>query len=151
MKRYEYVTTKTDLIRHWVEEVWLKDNQTILNEMFTPDPKASGPVSSQAGKDFRSSDIVLALKSLFQCTPEISYSVLEEAGDWVIVCFTLAVNEHPHRPSFAFDGQMMLRLKDDRIAEIHTSLDYIKMFEGLGQMPEDSLLIALTGAELEWK
>ncbi|MEL0437203.1 nuclear transport factor 2 family protein [Phycobacter sp. K97] len=145
------MTSKIELVRFWVEEVWGKDNDKILDDMFSSNTKASGPVSSVAGKDFRSIDIVSALKSLFQCPPELTFTVLEEMGDWVIACFNVAVNDHPHRPPFEFDGQMVFRIMDGKITDIHSNLNYIKMFEGLGQMPEDTLLIALTGAELDWK
>ncbi|MDE4174496.1 nuclear transport factor 2 family protein [Phaeobacter sp. PT47_59] len=145
------MTSKTDLVRFWVEEVWSKDNDKILGEMFAAKTIASGPVSSLAGKDFRSTDIVSALKALFQCKPDLTFTVMEEMGDWILTCFTISVNEHPQRPPFEFDGQMVFKILDDKIAEIHSSLNYIKMFEGLGQMPEDTLLVALTGAELDWK
>ncbi|WP_192964325.1 nuclear transport factor 2 family protein [Phycobacter azelaicus] len=145
------MTRKTELVRFWVEEVWSKDNDKILDDMFSPDTTATGPVSDVAGKDFRSTDIVSALKALFQCPPELTFTVLEELGDWVITCFTVAVKDHPHRPPFDFDGQMVFRITDGKITEVHSNLNYIKMFEGLGQMPEDTLLVALTGAELDWK
>ncbi|ANP36225.1 MULTISPECIES: nuclear transport factor 2 family protein [Rhodobacterales] len=143
--------SKAELVRFWFEEIWYRNNDQIQDEMFSTGAKASGPVSNLADKDFRSIDIVSALKARLECTPEVSFSVFEELGDWVITCFTVAVTKHPTRPPFDFDGQMMFRIKDDKIAEIHSNLNYIKMFEGLGQMPQDTLLISLTGAEMQWK
>ncbi|MFW8637576.1 nuclear transport factor 2 family protein [Cribrihabitans pelagius] len=139
-----------ELVRFWFEEVWYRDNNEVLGEMFSQDTSATGPVSSLMGTQFIASDFVTTMKALLGGAPEFEFSVFEEAGDWVITCFTVKVLNHPRRPPFDFDGQMIFKVADGRISAIHSSLNYIKLFEGLGQMPPDTLPVCLSGAELVW-
>lgn len=145
------MASNADLVRFWFEEVWYRDNNQILEEMFSEDTAATGPVSSLMGKKFIASDFVTTMKALLGGAPEFTFRVFEEAGSWVITCFDVHVVNHPRCPAFDFDGQMIFKVEDGKISAIHSSLNYIKLFEGLGQMPPDTLPVCLSGAELVWK
>jgi hypothetical protein len=145
------VTRNAELVRFWFEEVWYRDNNAVLEEMFTDDTEATGPVSSLMGKQFVASDFVTTMKALLGGAPEFTFRVFEEAGDWVITVFDVHVTKHPRRPAFDFDGQMIFKVENGQITAIHSSLNYIRLFEGLGQMPPDTLPVCLSGAELDWK
>lgn len=140
-----------ELVRFWFEEVWYRDNNAVLEEMFTAGTQATGPVSNLMGKQFIASDFVTTMKALLGGAPEFTFRVFEEAGDWVITVFDVHVVNHPRRPAFDFDGQMIFKVENGQITAIHSSLNYIKLFEGLGQMPADTLPVCLSGAELDWK
>ncbi|MBY6057878.1 nuclear transport factor 2 family protein [Leisingera daeponensis] len=145
------MTSNAELVRFWFEEVWYRDNNGILEEMFTEGTQATGPVSSLMGQQFIASDFVTTMKALLGGAPEFTFGVFEEAGPWVITCFDVHVTSHPHRPPFDFDGQMIFKVENGQITAIHSSLNYIKLFEGLGQMPPDTLPVCLSGAKLDWK
>ncbi|MFW8596050.1 nuclear transport factor 2 family protein [Cribrihabitans neustonicus] len=145
------MASNAELVRFWFEEVWYRDNNDVLGEMFAEGTEATGPVSSLMGKQFIASDFVTTMKALLGGAPQFGFSVFEEAGDWVITCFTVKVPNHPSRPPFEFDGQMIFKVEDGQITAIHSSLNYIKLFEGLGQMPPDTLPVCLSGARLDWR
>ena len=55
-----------------------------------------------------------------------------------------------HLDHQAFTGQIIARVKEAIVTELIATIDYMKMFEQLGQLPEDSLPICLTGEQLIW-
>lgn len=145
------MATKAELVKGWLEQIWYHNDMSTLDRMFSNGTKATGPVSDIDSDKFQPREIVSTLKSLLKSTPEITFTLIEETDNWVITRFVVDVRKHPSRPPFSFDGQMLFKFQMAEVCEIHSQVNYIALFEGLGQMPTDTLPIILTGANLSWR
>lgn len=142
------MTSKSDLIREWFNAIWRRDQLELIDEIFCARAQTTGPLSSIDDDHHYAREITENIKALIRCKPDISFPLIEEFGDWAFVRFIMNVAEHPFRPPFSFDGIMVFKFEADRIRELHTQINYFKLFEGLGQIPKDSLHICMTGAKL---
>lgn len=145
------LSMRAKIVKEWTARIWVQEEDDLLDQIFRSTTTATGPISSLDPSMFHPRDIVASLKSLLQCKPDVEYLILEEAGDWVITTFVAHVSEHPLHKPFSFDGSMLFKFDGDSICEIHTQINYFALFEGLGQLPEDSLPVCLTGASLTWR
>ncbi len=44
----------------------------------------------------------------------------------------------------------MARFKGGKMVEAYNQFDFISLFEQLGQLPQDTLPICMTGQQLDW-
>lgn len=142
--------SKVALVQEWLQAIWCGGNLALIDEIFVENGTACGSVSDFTPNAAGVRDITENILELIKRRPRFEYLVAEELGDLVVLRFFVHVDDHPYRPPFKFSAAMIYRLKGDKIAELHTQIDYFALFEGVGQLPEDALPVSLSGAELTW-
>lgn len=135
--------TPLELLQQWYDRVWVKQDLDAIDELFTPDTEAQGVMDFGVGPDdFR----VLAEALLAQLEiEEIRFDRTVELGDWIWATFTTHAVSLANRAPVHSTGQIMARVKDDRIVEAYNQVDFLTCFEQLGYLPQDTLALCLSG------
>ncbi|WP_082020481.1 nuclear transport factor 2 family protein [Leisingera sp. ANG-M1] len=138
----------TRLLHYWFEEVWCKGNLDAVSEVMTRETLISGAVSALAEPECDYGEVVAALRNLLGPIT-VSFTHAMETGDWVSVRLLARTSNPRDGAPFEITGQVMARVADGRIAELHSNMDYFRMFEQLGQLPPDALAVCMTGERLK--
>lgn len=142
--------TKTELLRYWFEEVWCKGNLDAVADFMTPDTLISGSVSALAEPGCDYAEVVGAIRNILGPI-KVAFTHVVEAGDWVSIRLLADTSNPNDGAPFQITGQIMARVENGRIAEMHSNMDYFRMFEQLGQLPPDAFAVCMTGEKLDWR
>lgn len=141
--------SRSELLKRFYQDVWIDGKLDEIDHYFAPDAKADGLFSRmQFGpEDFR--DLITAASHLLGPL-RIDCPVMVENGDWVAALIHVRTTRADNGAPIEVTGQTIVRFEDDRIAEAYNQFDFISFFEQLGQFPEDTLPVCLTGQRLDW-
>ncbi|UWQ23287.1 nuclear transport factor 2 family protein [Leisingera aquaemixtae] len=137
----------TRLLHYWFEEVWGRGNLNAVSDIMRRNTLISGSVSALAEPESDYSEVVAALRNLLGPI-KVTFTHVMETDEWVSVRLVAATSNPRDGEPFEITGQVMARVEDGRIAEMHSNMDYFRMFEMLGQLPPEALAICLTGERL---
>lgn len=141
--------SKSDRLRAWYSEVWEQGNTDAIDEYFAPDTMAEGliPEMQVGADDFR--DLVSAFRHVLgDITVELPKII--EDGDWVSGVLHVKTFRADNGAPLEVTGQVMARFDDDKMVEAYNQFDFISLFEQLGQFPQDTLPVCMTGQRLDW-
>ncbi|AHD01043.1 nuclear transport factor 2 family protein [Leisingera methylohalidivorans] len=138
----------TRLLHYWFEEVWRKGNMDAVAEVMTPDTLISGAISALAEPECDYGEVVAALRNLLG-PMTFTFTHAMETADWVSVRLLVRTCKPSDGTPFQITGQLMARVEEGRIAELHSNMDYFQMFEKLGQLPPEALAVCMTGERLK--
>ncbi|WP_040104051.1 ester cyclase [Phaeobacter gallaeciensis] len=137
------------MLNRWFQGLWVNGDTTVLDELFAEDTEAVGLIPDIAMK--KPEFVVLAEAVRELCTDiqvEISHAV--EAGDWIAVRIQVEAVSIMHNRPFQVSGHIMARASEGKFIEMISQFDFLTLFENLGQMPENTLPVCLTGQQLVW-
>lgn len=143
--------TKAARVETWYKSLWEDHDTSVLEDALAPDVVMTGPMTRLIQGGTNPLETVNTFLSVIKCQIDATFDQIEEQGDWVFGRLTLRFYAHPYRPEFFVPALLVVKMPDQHITEVHFSMNYVELFEGLGQMPEDTLVICLSGAELVWK
>ncbi|WP_264213374.1 nuclear transport factor 2 family protein [Leisingera thetidis] len=138
----------TRLLHYWFEEVWCKGNLAAVAEVMTADTLITGAVSALAEPECDYGEVVAALRNLLGPIT-VTFTHAMETRDWVSVRLLASTSDPRNGTPFEISGQVMARVAEGRISELHSNMDYFRMFEQLGQLPPEALAICMTGERLK--
>ena len=141
--------TKSELLKEWYDRVWVHGDLEAIDQFFDPDTMAEGIIPEmQVGvDDFR--DLVTAFR-YHVGDIDVKLPKTVENGDWVAAMLHVHTSRADNGAPIEVTGQVMARFKDDKVVEAYNQFDFISLFEQLGQLPEDTLPICMTGQQLAW-
>ncbi|WP_425045521.1 ester cyclase [Primorskyibacter sp. S87] len=141
--------TNAELLHKWYEEVWVNGNLDAIDDYFTPDTKAAGiiPEMRVGIDDFR--DLVGAFQMHLEDI-KFEMPMIVEQGDWASAILKADMKRADNGAPVTVTGMTMVRTNGQRIVEAYNQFDYVSLFEQLGQMPPDTLPIAMTGQKLDF-
>ncbi|OBY27740.1 hypothetical protein A9D60_14400 [Leisingera sp. JC1] len=137
----------TRVLHFWFEEVWCKGNLDAVPQVMTQNTLISGAVSALAEPECDYREVVAALRNLLG-PMKVTFTHAMETRDWVSVRLLVDTSDPKDGNDFQITGQVMARVADGKIAELHSNMDYFKMFEQLGQLPPEAMAICMTGERL---
>lgn len=73
-----------------------------------------------------------------------------ENDDWASVRFSITAPGPDGNTPVDVEGLLMVRFEEGLIAELISQIDSFKLFEQLGQLPDEALLACLAGQKLTW-
>lgn len=138
----------TRLLHYWFDEVWCNGNLDAVGEVMTSGTVISGAVSALAVPNEDYAEVVAAIRNLLGPI-RVSFTHAMETEDWVSVRLLVTTSAPEEETPFEVSGQIMARVVDDKIVELHSNIDYLRMFEMLGQLPPDAMAICMTGERLK--
>ncbi len=138
-----------DVLRKWYSEVWENGNTDAIDQYFAPDTMAEGLIPEmQVGADeFR--DLVMAFRHILGDIKVELPKVLED-GDWVSAIIHVKTTRADNGAPLQAAGSVVARIRDGRMVEAYNQFDFISLFEQLGQFPQDTLPVCMTGQRLDW-
>lgn len=138
----------TRLLHYWFEEVWCKGNMDAVAEVMTPATVISGAVSALAEPECDYGEVVSALRNLLGPL-RVTFTHAMETAEWVSVRLLVSTSDPRDGAPFQISGQILAQVQDGKITELHSNMDYFRMFEKLGQLPPEALAICMTGERLK--
>jgi len=138
-----------DVLREWYSEVWENGNTDAIDQYFAPDTMAEGLIPEmQVGADeFR--DLVMAFRHILGDIHVELPKVIED-DDWVSAIIHLKTTRADNGAPLEAAGSVIARIRDGRMVEAYNQFDFISLFEQLGQLPQDTLPVCMTGQRLDW-
>ena len=140
---------KSQLLKEWYDQVWVHGDLDAIDKFFDPSAMAEGiiPEMQVGPDDFR--ELVMAFH---HHVGEIKVTLPKtiEDDEWVSAILHVHTSRADNGAPIEVTGQVMARFSGDKLVEAYNQFDFISLFEQLGQLPEDSLPICMTGQKLEW-
>ena len=138
-----------DLLREWYSEVWETGNTDAIDQYFAPDTMAEGliPEMQVGADDF--CDLVTAFRHVLGDI-RVELPKIIENGDWVSAIIHVKTTRADNGAPLQAAGSVVARVKDGRMVEAYNQFDFISLFEQLGQFPQDTLPVCMTGQRLDW-
>lgn len=141
------MTDKVELLESWFQRVWIDADLDAIDEFFSDDAEAKGllPEMRLGPQDYR--DFVpLVLALVEDLNVELVNST--ENDEWIQSLYKVTARSTVSSAPIVVLGQVSVRVKDGKFTEAYNCFDFMGMFEQLGQLPEQSLAICLTGGTL---
>ncbi len=138
-----------DIVRGWYSEVWENGNLDAIDQYFAADTMAEGliPEMQVGADDFR--DLVTAFRHVLGEIKVVLPKIIED-GDWVSAILHVSTTRADNGAPLKATGSVIARIKDGRMVEAYNQFDFISLFEQLGQFPQDTLPVCMTGQRLDW-
>lgn len=142
------MTHKADILRKWYREIWEDGNFEAIERYFVAAPHNQYIAPNFGIEPGEIREWMLVLRKF---VTDIRVDVIQtiEEGDWIsamleINCIDLRTNQ----PVQVYQ-QIMLRFEGDKKAESYPAFDFIRFFEQLGQLPENTHALLLGGTTLD--
>ncbi|WP_171125134.1 MULTISPECIES: ester cyclase [unclassified Ruegeria] len=138
-----------EVLREWYSEVWENGNTDAIDQYFAPEAMAEGLIPEmQVGADeFR--DLVMAFRHILGDI-QVNIPKIIEDGDWVSAILHVSTTRADNGAPLQATGSMIGRIKNGRVVEAYNQFDFISLFEQLGQFPQDTVPVCMTGQRLDW-
>lgn len=142
-------TTNAEILKDWYDQVWVHGDIDAIDKFFVPDLVATGIVPEmQMGRDdFQ--DLVMAFRAHVGDI-DVQLPKTVENGDWLAAFLHVNTTRADNGAPIVVTGQVMARFDDGKIVEAYNQFDFVSLFEQLGQLPEDTIPVAMTGQRLDW-
>lgn len=140
---------KKELLQSWYNEVWVNGNVDAIPDYFQQDMLATGVVPEmQVGAD-DFAELVMAFRAHVDKI-EVEMPIVVDQDDWISAFLKVRMIRADTDAPVEVTGQVMARYKNGKIVEAYNQFDFVSLFEQLGQLPEDTIPICMTGQRLDW-
>lgn len=138
---------KRAFIERWFTRMWVEKDFSAIDEMLAPDVSAEGlgAHTKMSANDFRAfAEGFLKLVSVDSLTVERTV----DEGDWITSLISVTGTGCGSGTPVSFGGQVTARIVDGKIVEAYNSIDFMKMFVELGQLPSDTIQKCFAGQQV---
>ncbi len=142
------MTSKSDLLTKWYQEVWAKGNLDIIDELFAPEMHADGLMPDmQIGPD-EFKILVATILELVE-PPKIEVRKTVEQGDWVSAFVTMETLDLSGRHDVRASAMVFARFDNGKMVEAYNLFDTVSFFETLGLLPDNTMALLFSGQKLQ--
>ena len=139
--------SKAELLERWYTRVYIDGDIDAVDDLFTETVQARGLLDDmQVGRE----DIrvfAMALVNLVDA-PNLRLVKIVESGDWVAALIEAEGKRLSDGAPVRVMGQLLARFEGDRVSEAYNSFDFMALFQQLGLLPEDALVLGMTGQKI---
>ena len=144
--------TKTDILRRWYKEVWEDGRLEVIDGYFLDAADNTHNAGEHLVPNFGVDPNELRewLTIVHSFVTDIRVEILHsiEEGDWMSAMLEITCRPHDRREPIRVIQQIMLRFEGTKKAESYPAFDFIRFFEQLGQLPEHTHALLLSGTKL---
>lgn len=126
------------------DQVWVKGNLDAVDMFLSPEVESEGLMTDIKANALDVKEMVRAARELMvqiEC-------VVEEAVDadpWYWGLITIKGRCAKTMKPLDITGQVMSRMENGKLAEVHNTFDFIGFFEKLGALPENAAGLLMSG------
>lgn len=141
------MTPKAAILQDWHETVWQRGETERIPDFLAPDFAASGilPNTDLKGPDFP--ELVMALRDRLKMIEVALLDTIED-DDTLAAIIRADTASRANGRSITTFGQVYIRFHGDKFRTFYSNFDFTALFEGMSQLPRNSLALLLTGARL---
>lgn len=144
--------SKTEILKQWYVDVWENGNLDVIEDYFLEVAHNSHGSNNHLVPNFGvdTKELREWLSILHSFVTDIKVEVLQtiEQGDWISAMLRINCRQRETSNQIEVIQQITLRFEGDKKAESYPSFDFIRFFEQLGQLPEDTHALLLSGTVL---
>lgn len=142
-------TNKRILVTRLFSEVWEQRKLTVLSQILSPSLKDDDNLFNELALR---KEYLLLVDVVHKLVGPLKIEVLHflESNDWASVRFSITAPGPEGNTPVDVEGLLMVRFEEGLIAELISQIDCFKLFEQLGQLPDEALLACLAGQKLTW-
>lgn len=144
--------SKADILKQWYVDVWENGDLDVIEDYFLELSHTStdGEDHLAPGFGVDAKELREWLSILHSFVTDIKVDVLQtiEQGDWISAVLRITCRQRETTNKIEVIQQITLRFEGDKKAESYPSFDFIRFFEQLGQLPEDTHALLLSGTVL---
>lgn len=141
------MSDKVALLEEWFQRVWVDADLDAIGDFFSGEAEAKGllPEMRIGPDDYR--DFVPLVLALVE---DIRIDLVNntENDDWLQSLYKVTARSTSSSAPVVVLGQLSVKIADGKFIEAYNCFDFMGLFEQLGQLPEQSLAICLTGGRL---
>lgn len=141
--------TNSELLKAWYNEVWEKGNTEAIGDFYAPGTNAEELIPNLHVGIQELQDLVVAFRHLLG-EIQVDLTKVVEDKDWVSAVYQVHTSRADSGEPIYVTGHVMSRIQNGKITETYNQFNFISLFEQLGQFPEDTLPICMTGQKLDW-
>ncbi|WP_192966774.1 ester cyclase [Phycobacter azelaicus] len=145
----DFPSSNFDVVKQWFNTLWEKADIAAIQDLAQTDISIEGQITALGGSRQDYADMVMTLNRLLD-NISFEYEHVMECGELVAAKLLVRAQSAVTKSDIRFSGHFIARVEDGKLTELSSTIDYMKMFEQLGQLPEESLAICLTGERLVW-
>lgn len=141
------MSDKVALLEQWFQRVWVEADLDAIETFFSMDAKAKGllPEMRLGPQDYR--DFVPLILALVEDV-QIELVNNTESDEWIQSLYKVTGLSVANSAPVVVLGQVSVKVENGKFTEAYNCFDFMGFFEQLGQLPEQSLAICLTGGTL---
>ena len=122
----------------------MKGHTASIPDFMQPDALANGIIPGMQVTPKEFSVLVDTICKLIT-DMTITIPITMDQGDWLAAVVDIKAREvHTGSPVHS-TGHVMARFQGDKLVEVYNSFDFLDFFEQLGQLPENTLALLLSG------
>ena len=144
--------SKADILKQWYVDVWENGNLDVIEDYFLQVAHNSHNSHHHLVPNFGvdTKELREWLSILHSFVTDIKVDVLQtiEQGDWISAMLRITCRQRDTSKQIEVTQQITLRFENGKKAESYPSFDFIRFFEQLEQLPEDTLALLLSGTVL---
>ncbi len=138
---------KIKVLKTYYDEVWQKGNVAALHSLLAPDARTRGILGDEPFDANELGELVTMTRALIGPVT-VNFPIVIEQDDWLSVLVEIKSHAlHNGDPIHVFN-QMLVRFDGERMAEVSSNLDALSLFEQLGLLPENAMVMMLAGTPL---
>jgi hypothetical protein len=136
-----------EIIKKWYEDAWVKGNWDTPDSLYRPVSQDTCLVPDALLPLEEARELSSIMNTLVK-SQKINVIHTVQEGPWISAIVEMhaenaATDEPVHMRWTAF-----LRIEDDRVVETYPAFDFLKYFEQLGLLPQNSFELLLSGTAL---
>ncbi|ABG31864.1 hypothetical protein CEP88_01435 [Roseobacter denitrificans] len=135
---------KTEIIQRWYEEVWVKGNSDMIDEIYRPAPENESLIPGGLINTTEARELATVFNSLIT-DQKIRVVHCVEQGEWLSALVEMYGFKAGTDKPVNMRWLTMVRLDGDVIVESYPAVDFLSLFEQLDQLPPDSFELMLSG------
>lgn len=141
------MSLEQDRMKEWFQRVWVDFDLDAVDEMFKQDGQAQGimPDMALGSNDFK--DFVPMVQELLDDIA-VDMTMLTQTGPWVQALYRVRALSATNSAPVNAMGQLCARYENGLMVEAYNTFDFFSLFEQLGQLPDMSLALCLSGEKL---
>ena len=139
--------SKAEIIQRWYEEIWVNANWDKVDEIYRPAPECESLIPGGLIDTLEAREMVTVFNNLIT-DQKIRITHCIEEGDWVSALVEMYGRKAGTDKPVTMRWLTMVRLEGEVIVESYPAVDFLSLFEQLGQLPPDSFELLLSGTVL---
>lgn len=152
MENTNQPSARAAILKQWYVDVWERGNLDVIEDYFLEvahnehsDHQHLVPNFGVDTKELRE-----WLTILHSFVTDIKVNMLQtiEQGDWLSAMLEITCRQRDTQNNIRVIQQITLRFVGDKKAESYPAFDFIRFFEQLGQLPEETHALLLSGTVL---
>lgn len=138
---------KIDIVNRWFREVWIEGNLATIEKIYEPAPAHECLHEDGTPATGEVLELTQVLRTLVVNKTVRIVKAIED-GPWIALSLEMEGADSASGKPIKMRWQTFMRIENGKIIENHPSVNFINLFEQLGQLPPNSFELMLAGTEL---